>query len=212
MQDLEDNRLFLLNRLGILRLLSIIEALVIGFLAFVFIKDLIIAVILACIVGILFFRFTSKKLILAKNELELNITRLFLRQNKAKLKLSSINEKDFLKLNFLQNLSEFKSVNSFEFDDFKLYDLLFKDEFKRAFCGVLVCFNKELKQDANADISDIFIRVKDRNFNTNVFFKKGNSVLIPSLKNPFFANLNLTVKTNLELMQENLKKIRNINP
>ena len=44
MQDLEDNRLFLLKRLGILRILSIIEAFIVAFLAFVLTKDLIICI------------------------------------------------------------------------------------------------------------------------------------------------------------------------
>ncbi len=208
MQDLENNRLFILKRLGILRLLSIIEAVLVCFLAFVFIKDILIAIILACMLGILFFKFTSKRLILAKKELETKLTRLFLRQNKASLKNDSISEKDFLNLAFVDKISEFKSLNSFYFEDFVLYDLLFKDEFKRSFSGILISFKKDIKSDINDDISQIFVKIRDKNFNTKLVCKKGKNLLISSLKNPFFPNLSLSVRKNLDLMQENLQKIR----
>ena len=62
LKSLENRRLDILKRLRILKFLSLIEALLVGFLAFVFIKDALIAVILAIFVGIFFFRFTAKKL------------------------------------------------------------------------------------------------------------------------------------------------------
>ena len=55
LKSLENNRLYILKRLGVLKFLSIIEALLVGFLAFVFTKDILIALILAVFVGIFLF-------------------------------------------------------------------------------------------------------------------------------------------------------------
>lgn len=77
LKSLENNRLYILKRLGILKFLSVIEALLVGFLAFVFIRDALIAVILAVFVGVFFFRFTAKKLKLAQKELQIDALNLF---------------------------------------------------------------------------------------------------------------------------------------
>lgn len=61
LKSLENNRLYMLKRLGILKFLSIIEALLVGFLAFVFIRDALIAVILAVFVGVFFLSFYNQK-------------------------------------------------------------------------------------------------------------------------------------------------------
>ncbi|HIH2228707.1 TPA: poly(A) polymerase, partial [Campylobacter coli] len=54
LKSLENKRLYILKRLGILKFLSVVEALLVGFLAFVFTKDILIALILAVFVGIFF--------------------------------------------------------------------------------------------------------------------------------------------------------------
>ncbi|EFN2817665.1 poly(A) polymerase, partial [Campylobacter coli] len=59
LKSLENKRLYILKRLGILKFLSVVEALLVGFLAFVFTKDILIALILAVFVGIFFFRLTA---------------------------------------------------------------------------------------------------------------------------------------------------------
>lgn len=69
LKSLENSRLYILKRLGILKFLSVIEALLVGFLVFVFIRDTLIAVILAIFVGVFFFRFTAKKLKLAQKKI-----------------------------------------------------------------------------------------------------------------------------------------------
>lgn len=114
LKSLENNRLYILKRLGILKFLSIIEALLVGFLAFVFIRDALIAVILAVFVGVFFFRFTAKKLKLAQKELQIDALNLFLRRFGAKFKKQSLSQKDFLQLGFTKDLKEFKSQNCFE--------------------------------------------------------------------------------------------------
>ena len=55
LKSLENSRLYILKRLGILKFLSVIEALLVGFLVFVFIRDTLIAVILAIFVGVFSF-------------------------------------------------------------------------------------------------------------------------------------------------------------
>ncbi len=106
LKSLENNRLYILKRLGILKFLSIIEALLVGFLAFVFIRDALIAVILAVFVGVFFFRFTAKKLKLAQKELQINALNLFLRRFGAKFKKQSLSQKDFLKLGLTKDLKD----------------------------------------------------------------------------------------------------------
>lgn len=207
MQDLEDNRLFILKRLGILRILSIIEAFIVAFLAFVLTKDLIICIVLAVFVGILFFRLTSKTLLQKKSMLELEITRLFLRQNQAKFKSLGIKEKDFATLSSL-NFNDFKSLNSFEFKHFTVYDVFFKDEIKRAFCGIFIKSQKDVNKELNQDLEQIFTKIKVKKFDTNHLCCGDKWILIPTLRNPFFADLKLSVEKNLKIMQENLDKIK----
>ena len=86
LKSLENSRLYILKRLGILKFLSVIEALLVGFLVFVFIRDTLIAVILAIFVGVFFFRFTSKKLKVAQKKLQIDALNLFLRRLGAKFK------------------------------------------------------------------------------------------------------------------------------
>ena len=138
MQELEDNRLFILKRLGILRILSIIEAFIVAFLAFVLTKDLIICIVLAVFVGILFFRLTSKTLLQKKSMLELEITRLFLRQNHAKFKSLGIKEKDFA------------TLSSLNFNDFKLRKLKEKVDF-RSEEETALYINQVLKETAKVN-------------------------------------------------------------
>ncbi|EIP3661989.1 poly(A) polymerase, partial [Campylobacter coli] len=111
LKSLENKRLYILKRLGILKFLSVVEALLVGFLAFVFTKDILIALILAVFVGIFFFRLTAKKLKLAQKELQINALNLFLRRFGAKFKKQSLSQKDFLKLGLTKDLKEFKSQN-----------------------------------------------------------------------------------------------------
>lgn len=163
LKSLENNRLYILKRLGILKFLSIIEALLVGFLAFVFIRDALIAVILAVFVGVFFFRFTAKKLKLAQKELQINALNLFLRRFGAKFKKQSLSQKDFLKLGLTKDLKEFKSQNCFEFKDFKIYDIQFLDENKRFFAEFCSKFQKQTKilalKTKNKFISNLQIKI-----------------------------------------------------
>ncbi|HEF1950705.1 TPA: poly(A) polymerase, partial [Campylobacter jejuni] len=174
LKSLENNRLYILKRLGILKFLSIIEALLIGFLAFVFIRDALIAVILAVFVGVFFFRFTAKKLKLAQKELQINALNLFLRRFGAKFKKQSLSQKDFLKLGLTKDLKEFKSQNCFEFKDFKIYDIQFLDENKRFFCGILLEILNANKNPSFENEEQIYIKLTDKNFALNHIFSKEN--------------------------------------
>ncbi|EAH5758587.1 poly(A) polymerase, partial [Campylobacter jejuni] len=184
LKSLENNRLYILKRLGILKFLSIIEALLVGFLAFVFIRDALIAVILAVFVGVFFFRFTAKKLKLAQKELQINALNLFLRRFGAKFKKQSLSQKDFLKLGLTKDLKEFKSQNCFEFKDFKIYDIQFLDENKRFFCGILLEISKANKNPSFENEEQIYIKLTDKNFTLNHIFSKENHYLITTLSNP----------------------------
>lgn len=208
LKSLENERLYILKRLGILKLLSIIEALLVGFLVFVFTRDSIICLASAVLVGIFFFRFTSKKLNLAKNELETKALNLFLRCFNAKIKKESLHQKDFEKLELTKKLVDFKSQNCFEFKEFKIYDICFLDENKHFFCGILL---EILKSDKNINLGDeeqIYIKLKDKNFTLNHIYSKQNHFLVATLSNPFFIDTKKDMQSNFENLEKNLNSIK----
>ncbi len=209
LKSLENKRLYILKRLGILKFLSVVEALLVGFLAFVFTKDILIALILAVFVGIFFFRLTAKKLKLAKKELEIDALNLFLRRFGAKFKKQSLSQKDFLQLGFTKDLKEFKSQNCFEFKDFKIYDIQFLDENKRFFCGILLEILSANQNPSFEDEEQIYIKLKDKNFTLNHIFSKENHYLIATLSNPFFIDMKKDLKSNFKDLEENLNSIKN---
>ncbi|EDG1785703.1 poly(A) polymerase [Campylobacter jejuni] len=209
LKSLENNRLYILKRLGILKFLSIIEALLVGFLAFVFIRDALIAVILAVFVGVFFFRFIAKKLKLAQKELQINALNLFLRRFGAKFKKQSLSQKDFLKLGLTKDLKEFKSQNCFEFKDFKIYDIQFLDENKRFFCGILLEILSANKNPSFENEEQIYIKLQDKNFTLNHVFSKENHYLIATLSNPFFIDIKKDLESNFKDLEENLNSIKN---
>lgn len=209
LKSLENKRLYILKRLGILKFLSVVEALLVGFLAFVFTKDILIALILAVFVGIFFFRLTAKKLKLAKKELELDALNLFLRRFGAKFKKESLSQKDFLKLELSKDLKDFKSQNCFEFKEFKIYDIHFIDENKRFFCGILLEILKPSKNPSFEDEEKIYVKLQDKNFTLNHIFSKDNCYLIATLKNPFFIDLKESLEKNFKILEENLNSIKN---
>lgn len=208
LKSLENERLYILKRLGILKLLSVIEALLVGFLVFVFTRDAIICLASAVFVGIFFFRLTSKKLNLAKNELEIKALNLFLRRFNAKIKKENLSQKDFLKLGLTENLKEFKSQNCFEFKEFKIYDICFLDENKRFFCGILL---EILKPNIKAKFNDkdkIYIKLKDKKFALDHIFSKQNHFLVATLSNPFFIDTKKDMQSNFENLEKNLNSIK----
>ncbi|EAH5703239.1 poly(A) polymerase [Campylobacter coli] len=218
LKSLENKRLYILKRLGILKFLSVVEALLVGFLAFVFTKDILIALILAVFVGIFFFRLTAKKLKLAKKELEIDALNLFLRRFGAKFRKESLSQKDFLKLELSENLKDFKSQNCFEFKDFKsqncfefkefkIYDINFIDENKRFFCGILLEILKPSKNPSFEDEEKIYVKLQDKNFTLNHIFSKDNHYLIATLTNPFFIDLKESLEKNFKNLENNLKLI-----
>ncbi|ECL0158387.1 poly(A) polymerase [Campylobacter jejuni] len=209
LKSLENKRLYILKRLGILKFLSVVEALLVGFLAFVFTKDILIALILAVFVGIFFFRLTAKKLKLAKKELEIDALNLFLRRFGAKFRKESLSQEDFLKLELSENLKDFKSQNCFEFKDFKIYDIQFLDENKRFFCGILLEILSANQNPSFEDEEQIYIKLKDKNFTLNHIFSKENHYLIATLSNPFFIDMKKDLKSNFKDLEENLNSIKN---
>ncbi|MBK1963519.1 poly(A) polymerase [Campylobacter novaezeelandiae] len=209
MQDLENQRVFIIKRLAILKFLSIIEAFLVGFLAFVFTKDLLIALILAIFAGIFFFRFASRKLKKSQKELEINILRSFLYRFKAKFKQTGINQKEFEALGLSETLSEFKSFNTFEFKDFIIYDLQFIDERKRYFCGILIEFLKINEKTYFDNEEKIYTKLQDKFFSVEFCFGKEKNYLISTLTSPFFIDFKQTVEHNLKNLEKNLQIIKN---
>lgn len=209
MQDLENQRVFIIKRLAILKFLSIIEAFLVGFLAFVFTKDLLIALILALFAGIFFFRFASRKLKKSQKELEINILRSFLYRFKAKFKQTGINQKEFEALGLSETLSEFKSFNTFEFKDFIIHDLQFIDERKRYFCGILIKFFKINEKTYFDDEEKIYTKLQDKVFSVEFCFGKEKNCLISTLTSPFFIDFKQTVEHNLKNLEKNLQIIKN---
>ncbi|MGH2306085.1 poly(A) polymerase [Campylobacter taeniopygiae] len=209
MDALENQRILISKRLKILKILSVFESLIVLFLAFVFIRDAVISLILAVFVGIFFFRFTSKKLILAKKELQINALNLFLKRYGAKFKKKGLSQKDFLKLEFVSDLKDFKSQNCFDFKEFKIYDVQFINENKDFFCGILLqSLNSNKKHDFN-DEKNIYTKLKNKNFTLDHIFNKNNYFLIATLQNPFFIDLSQNLKDNFEILEKNLNCIKN---
>ncbi|MBZ7952124.1 poly(A) polymerase [Campylobacter sp. RM9939] len=209
MDALENQRILISKRLKILKFLSTLEAIIVLFLAFVFTKDSIISLILALLVGIFFFRFTSKKLILAKKELQINALNLFLKQFGAKFKKEGLSQKDFLKLEIVSDLKEFKSQNCFDFKEFKIYDVQFINTNKEFFCGILLQSLNSNKKHDFSDEKNIYTKLKNKNFTLDYILNKNNYFLIATLKNPFFIDLNQNLKDNFEILEKNLNSIKN---
>ncbi|MBZ7930812.1 MULTISPECIES: poly(A) polymerase [Campylobacter] len=209
MDALENQRILISKRLKILKFLSTLEAIIVLFLAFVFTKDSIISLILALLVGIFFFRFTSKKLILAKKELQINALNLFLKRFGAKFKKEGLSQKDFLKLEIVSDLKEFKSQNCFDFKEFKIYDVQFINTNKEFFCGILLQSLNSNKKHDFSDEKNIYTKLKNKNFTLDYILNKNNYFLIATLKNPFFIDLNQNLKDNFEILEKNLISIKN---
>ncbi|MBK2001082.1 poly(A) polymerase [Campylobacter sp. RM10532] len=209
MDALENQRILISKRLKILKFLSTLEAIIVLFLAFVFTKDSIISLILALLVGIFFFRFTSKKLILAKKELQINALNLFLKRFGAKFKKEGLSQKDFLKLEIVSDLKEFKSQNCFDFKEFKIYDVQFINTNKEFFCGILLQSLNSNKKHDFSDEKNIYTKLKNKNFTLDYILNKNNYFLIATLKNPFFIDLNQNLKDNFEILEKNLNSIKN---
>ncbi|MBS4240821.1 poly(A) polymerase [Campylobacter vulpis] len=207
MANLESQRLYILKRLGILKFLSVIEALLVGFLAFVFIKDVMIAIISAIFVGVFFYRFTSKRLIKAKKELEFNVLKLFLTHHKAYFPKKPILQKEFASLNLSENLKEFQAGEGIEFKSFTLYDVKFKDELGRFFCGICLISKQVLN---GGDENQIYKKVVGKNFELSSYFAKDGKALIACLANPFFVDLKKSVEENHQIMQGNLEKLNSL--
>ena len=71
LKSLENKRLYILKRLGILKFLSVVEALLVGFLAFVFTKDILIALSFLCFLVFFSFAFKLKNSKFQKKNLKL---------------------------------------------------------------------------------------------------------------------------------------------
>ncbi|MBZ7950817.1 poly(A) polymerase [Campylobacter sp. LH-2024] len=209
MDALENQRILISKRLKILKFLSTLEAIIVLFLAFVFTKDSIISLILALLVGIFFFCFTSKKLILAKKELQINALNLFLKRFGAKFKKEGLSQKDFLKLEIVSDLKEFKSQNCFDFKEFKIYDVQFINTNKEFFCGILLQSLNSNKKHDFSDEKNIYTKLKNKNFTLDYILNKNNYFLIATLKNPLFIDLNQNLKDNFEILEKNLISIKN---
>ncbi|MCR6594276.1 poly(A) polymerase [Campylobacter insulaenigrae] len=207
--DFEAIRLGLNKRLKALQILSFVEALIIFFLIFQFTQDIIIALFGGVLAGVLFFRVLGKKLMWGRNELTIKICEEFLKQNNATFYKEGFQEKKFNKIGFDFALKTYHSQNSFVFKNFTLYDVKFKDEFGNFFCGVLM-YSKNLKQDINITNDNIFEKVKEKEFSTQKILKQNDFLLIACLKNPFFADLKISVDLNLRFFKKNLEQIQNL--
>ena len=131
---LEIERAVIFKRLKILKFLAFLEGFIALYLAFVASKDLIIALVVGVFAGVFFYRFLSRKLLARQKDIESTVLRHFLTQNEAEFKgdLGAILQK--LALPF----ANFKASNGFEFKDFYLCDIIFKNASGQAFIGILL--------------------------------------------------------------------------
>ena len=210
----ESERAIIFKRLKILKILAFLEGFIVLYLAFVASKDLIIALVVGVFAGVFFYRFLSRKLLARQKDIESTLLRHFLTQNEAEFKgdLGVILQK--LALPF----ANFKASNGFEFKDFFLCDIIFKNASGQAFVGILLVFKEDnlnsakalkFKKDLpNIDENALFQRLTNADFSTDRLLIKDNFALIATLKNPFFIEKGLNLKQNLEKMSANLAKIQ----
>ncbi|MCV3447843.1 poly(A) polymerase [Campylobacter lari] len=204
--DFEAIRVGLNKRYKALQILAFVEALIVFFLIFQFSKDLIIALFGASLAGVLFFRILGKKLLWGRNEFVFKMCEEFLKQNHAFFNKQGFSEDDFKKIGFDFIIKEYNSQNTFNFSDFFICDVKFKDDFGNFFCGILL-YSKNLKKDINS-CENIFEKVKEKEFSTQRVLKKDDYLLIASLKNPFFADLKISSELNFKFFRANLEKIQ----
>lgn len=207
MANLESQRLYILKRLGILKFLSVIEALLVGFLAFVFIKDAMIVMISAIFVGVFFYRLTSKKLIKSKKELETSVLKLFLMRHKAYFPINELSREEFMQFKLSEDLKEFHCEKGIKFKNFALYDVKFKDHLGRLFCGICLISKQVLN---GGDEEQIYEKVVGKNFTLSRYFAKDGKALNACLTNPFFVDLKKSVEENHKIMQGNLEKLNSL--
>ena len=211
---LEIERAIIFKRLKILKILAFLEGFIALFLAFVASKDLIIALVVGVFAGVFFYRFLSRKLLARQKDIESTLLRHFLTQNEAEFKgdLGVILQK------FALPFADFKASNGFEFKDFFLCDISFKNASGQAFIGILLVLKNgvlnsakalKFKKDLpNIDENALFQRLTNADFSTDRLFIKDDFALIATLKNPFFIEKGLNLKQNLEKMNANLAKIQ----
>lgn len=207
---LEFERTNIFKRLKILKFLSIIEALIMLYLAFVMSKDLIISFVIAVFVGVFFYRFLSRKLLARQNAIDNELLMHFLVQNKAQFKGIGLDEQALQKLALpFENI---KTSSGVEFPHFLLYDISFKNASNCTFIGILLVLKKaRFKDELNSvDENALFQRLHSTEFDTQKIFIKDEFALIATLTNPFFVNAKLNLSQNLAQMKANLTKIENL--
>lgn len=206
---LEFERTSIFKRLKILKFLSIIEALIMLYLAFVMSKDLIISFVIAVFVGVFFYRFLSRKLLARQNAIDNELLTHFLVQNKARFKGTGLDEQALQKLALpFENI---KTSSGVEFLHFLLYDISFKNV-NGTFIGILIVLKKARFKDElkSIDENTLFQRLHSTEFDTQKIFIKDEFALIATLTNPFFVNAKLNLNQNLAQMKANLDKIENL--
>ncbi|TKX28139.1 hypothetical protein CQA38_08860 [Campylobacter sp. MIT 12-5580] len=153
--------------------------------------------------------FAQKKLIDEKIELEKLILEEFLKEEEGKFSNEGIKEKEFKSL-FNFKPSEFKSANAFEFKNFKLYDVLFKDERNRFFIGVLLISQNLLQNDKMLSQDEFYSAKIPKKFSTELKFIQGKACLIKTRINPFFIHLHLSLEQNKSALKQNLAQLEKL--
>jgi len=205
LKELESLRISVLKKLRILKFLVFIWALLLLFLAFELSKDLVIALTLSIFLAFLFFNLSSKKLKAKQRGIQKKALTLFLQSQKAFFKQEKLSQKAFEKLDLIQNLRTFTASGSFEFENFRLYDIEFYENFKGYFCGILV---QSFKNKENLNNKNIIYTKYKQGFSIENSFGKNGNFLIGTLQNPFFIDPNKTLDQNFQTMQANLKKLK----
>ena len=163
---LEIERAVIFKRLKILKFLAFLEGFIALFLAFVASKDLIIALVVGVFAGVFFYRFLSRKLLARQKDIESTLLRHFLTQNEAEFKgdLGVILQK--LALSF----ANFKASNGFEFKDFYLCDIIFKNANGGTFVGILLVLKND-DLNLNSTPNDTLNSISMKNLRQNADLK-----------------------------------------
>ena len=191
---LEIERAIIFKRLKILKILAFLEGFIVLYLAFVASKDLIIALVVGVFAGVFFYRFLSGKLLARQKYIENTLLRHFLTQNEAEFKgdLGVILQK--LALPF----ANFKASNGFEFKDFFLCDISFKNASGQAFIGILLVLkNDDLNLNSSKSAEN---SAQTQNTTLN---SKQNAPTLNSAKTQNAPSKTLKFKKDLSSIDEN---------
>lgn len=212
--QIDKDRIAYIRRRNLLVFLAMFNGVIIFTLLFTYSKDLILALAGGVIFGYVIYKLFNSKIFEAKLKLEKiriqkEILNEFLEKENIKFSSKGIKEEKFKKFFNYNDILEFHSLNSFEFEDLSIYDIFLKRQ-NDIFVGVLIISQKGFIKD-KSDEKNIFMKKKNKKyFEIKDHFVSDKACLIASLCNPFFVNLYKNKEENIRTFKQNLRLIKSL--